>query len=381
LYLGAESGLWVSADRGKSWIKVAGNFPTVPVYEITLHPRDNDMILATHGRAIWILDDLAPFQQYATAKTAGNFLFDVEPAVQRGIADDRERVFEGNMIFLGQNPPFGARIPYHLGAKADSVSVVVKDAAGATVRTLRGNATKDGLAAGVNSVVWDLRIEPIPGPKPDTPPPAGAPDNGTEGPLVLPGDYQVALIVNGKPAGAGSVKVLGEPDITISDADRRARFDALRELQAVGSRVQHATAAVRKANDQLGQIRTALGDSASIPAPVKATLDSLTKSLDTLKKRFGVGIDFSDPNFSFEDFRKSLGFRVGNVAGGIEGATAPATEGEIRQIGELKRDIPGAIVAVNAFVARLPVFYKQLADAGLYPVTPKPVPPDDGGDE
>ncbi|HEV8196395.1 MAG TPA: hypothetical protein VGP87_07120, partial [Gemmatimonadales bacterium] len=63
-------------------------------------------------------------------------------------------------------------------------------------------------------------------------------------------------------------------------------------------------------------------------------------------------------------------------SGGIDGATVPASESELRQLGEIKRDVPGAIAEVNAFIARLPAFYKQLADAGLYPVAPKPVPPD-----
>lgn len=379
LYLGTESGLWVSADRGKSWIKVGGSFPTVPVYEITLHPRDNDMIVATHGRAIWILDDLAPFQQYAAARAAGNYMFDVEPAVQRGIADDRERGFEGNMIWLGKNPPFGARIPYHLGAKADSVAIVVKDASGATVRTLRGDETKSGLGQGVNLAVWDLRIDPIPGPPQESAAPSpfgGGGSNDTPGPLVLPGEYQLALRVNGKDTGTGKVRVLGEPDMVLSDADRKSRYDALRELQTVGSRVQHATVAVRKANEQLTQIKAALKDSTAVPAPIKASLDSLSRSLDSLKKKFGVGLDFGAPDFSFSEFRKNLGFRSGNVSGGIEGSTSPATEVQMNQLAEVKRDVPGAIAEVNAFLARLPAFYKQLAEAGLYPVAPKPVPPD-----
>ncbi len=58
LYLGTETGLWVTLDRGKQWIRVRGNLPTVPIYEIALHPRENDMIIGTHGRAVWILDDL-----------------------------------------------------------------------------------------------------------------------------------------------------------------------------------------------------------------------------------------------------------------------------------------------------------------------------------
>ena len=85
--------------------------------------------------------------------------------------------------------------------------------------------------------------------------------------------------------------------------------------------------------------------------------------------------DKVSPDFSFSDFRKNLGFRQSSVAGGIDGATAPATEDEVRQIAELRKEIPGAIAEVNAFVSRLPAFYKALAEAGLYPVAPKPVPP------
>jgi photosystem II stability/assembly factor-like uncharacterized protein len=376
LYLGTESGLWVSADRGKAWIPVKGNFPTVPVYEITLHPRDNDMIVATHGRAIWILDDLAPFQQYAAARTAGNFLYEIEPVTERGQADDRERVFEGNQIWLGQNPPFGARIPYHLGAKADSVSLVIKDAAGAAVRTLRGNATKEGVAAGVNTAVWDLRVEPLPLPPAEpTPGQTGPPpqDNGTEGPLVLPGEYRVALVVNGKEANAAGVTVRGEPDLEISDADRHSRYAALKELQSLGNQAQQAAAALRKTSDQLAQIKAAIKDTTAVPAPIRAALDSVNKQLDPLKKKFGVGLDFSAPDFDFNEFRKNLGFRFGNVSGSIDGSTSPPTVDQTRQLAELRADVPGAVAEVNALLARLPGLYKQLADAGIFPVLPKPI--------
>jgi photosystem II stability/assembly factor-like uncharacterized protein len=377
LYLGAESGLWVSVDRGKSWLKVGGKLPTVPVYEITLHPRDNDMLLATHGRAVWILDDLSPFQQYTAARSAGNFLFEVEPAVERGLADDRERGFEGNMIFLGENPPFGARILYYLGSKADSVAIVIRDAAGAKVREIR-DTTRSGLAPGVNPAVWDLRVEPLPPPPPEGPPAPGGGffgGGGNNGPMVLPGEYRATLVVNGKESAATGIVVRGEPDIQISDADRRARFDVLKELQALNNQVQFAQAALRKTNDQITQIKAAIKDSAGVPAPIRAVLDSVVKALDPLKTRFGVGFDFAGGNFDFNAFRKNLGFRVGNVGGGIDGSTSRPTEDEMRQIGELKVDVPAAIAEVNALIGRLPALYKQLAEAGVYPAAPKPVGP------
>jgi photosystem II stability/assembly factor-like uncharacterized protein len=75
LYLGTESGLWVSTDRGRAWGRVRANLPTVPVYEITQHTRDNAMILATHGRAIWILDDMTPFQSFAKSQSTDSWVF------------------------------------------------------------------------------------------------------------------------------------------------------------------------------------------------------------------------------------------------------------------------------------------------------------------
>ena len=72
LYLGAETGLFVSIDRGKSWQRIKANLPDVRVDEVTLHSRDNAMILATHGRSLWILDHIEPIQEYAQAQTAAN---------------------------------------------------------------------------------------------------------------------------------------------------------------------------------------------------------------------------------------------------------------------------------------------------------------------
>src|ERR1019366_2393808 len=84
LYVGAETGIFVSLDRGKSWARLKANLPTVRVDEITLHPRDNAMLVATHGRAIWILDHISPIQEYQAASTgsADAHLFSIDPALE-----------------------------------------------------------------------------------------------------------------------------------------------------------------------------------------------------------------------------------------------------------------------------------------------------------
>ena len=142
LYIGTESGLWVSTDRGRNWVRLRANLPTVPVYEITQHPRDNSMILATHGRAIWILDDMGPLQQYAAARGNDGWVFGSKGGTLRLPMTDQERSYQGDMLFLGENPAFAAFVSYTVKSKPDSVRIVIKDAAGAVIRELKGDTVR-----------------------------------------------------------------------------------------------------------------------------------------------------------------------------------------------------------------------------------------------
>ena len=120
LYLGTETGLFLSLDRGKSWQRLKANLPTVRIDEITLHPRDNAMLLATHGRTIWILDNLAPIQEYSAAltTTAAGKLFAPGPtAMFRRPASDRNYQFWGDQTFFGENPPQAAVISWYSRAR------------------------------------------------------------------------------------------------------------------------------------------------------------------------------------------------------------------------------------------------------------------------
>src|SRR5207247_5108793 len=114
LDLGSETGLFVRFEPGKQCMRVRANLPTVPMYGITQTPRDNAMILATHGRGIWILDDMTPLQQFAKARSMDAHLFDIRPATQMNPAGDRSRDFEGDMQFLGKNSDIGAAFTYYL---------------------------------------------------------------------------------------------------------------------------------------------------------------------------------------------------------------------------------------------------------------------------
>ena len=384
LYLGSEAGLWVSLDRGKAWTRVRANLPTVPVYEITLHPRDNAMILATHGRAVWVLDQLSPFQEAAkAAATDAAHIFATAPVYQRTPSGTRYYQSQGDMQFIGENPPFGARITYWLKTKADSVRIVIKDDAGNQIRELKGDTLKGRMAAGINTVVWDLQIEPIAAPKRIGGGAAGGGgggfgffgrgDGGTPGPMVLPGDFRATLVVNGKEVGSAPLTIRGDPDIQITDADRRRRYDLLKEGQQLQAKLAEAVAAVTTANKQLKEIKGQLPDSTKLAAAIKATMDSLVKDLEPIKKKLGIRDEDDTSDFDFSEFRKVLVFKLGSAVGNVGGSTSPPSESDFALWGEAKTEVPAAIDEVNRFVARLQPFYKRLAEEGLYPPVPKPV--------
>jgi hypothetical protein len=188
---------------------------------------------------------------------------------------------------------------------------------------------------------------------------------------VLPGEYRVTLVVNGKEAASKPVTVRGDPDVTITPQDRESRFRLLKELQQLQATASDAGDALRTADQQLKAVKAELADSTKVPAPIRAALDSLTKELEPLKKTYGI----RDPNeeFDFGGFRKVLPLRVALLGGNIGGVTAPPTAQDLQSAAELKRLVPKSVDEVNAFLAKLKPFFQRLAGEGLYPPVPEAV--------
>ena len=367
LYIGTETGLWISTNRGRNWVKVRANLPTVPVYEVTQHSRDNAMILATHGRGIWILDDMTPFQQYARAQSGdGGWVFGSAGAVLRLPMVDQVRSYQGDMQFLGENPPLAAFITYTLKTRPDSVRITIKDAAGAVVRELKGDTAKATRPmAGLNLARWDLRVAPLPEPK----------DAGgdVDGPLVLPGTYVATVFANGRAIGGTDVVVRADPESQITTADRRANFDIQLELQGLTGRLNEAVTAAKQANLQLAAIRKELGDSTRTPAGFRATLDTLTRLMVPLKRKFVIQDEGEEYEYTSDTFRQVVSAKLGGLAGGVTGFLAGPSAQDLRVLAEVRTEVPAAIAETNVLIGKLAEFVKQLAAAGLYPVVPKPV--------
>ena len=377
IYIGTETGLWVSLDRGKGWERVRANLPTVPIYEITQHSRDNAMILATHGRAIWILDDMTTFQDWTKTQGSTGSVFRAPPATLRLATSDQERGFQGDMLFLGENPPLAATLAYRTSVKPDSVRIEIADTAGTVVQQVKGDTTKAKRPMpGLNTATWDLRIEPLPEPKGGSAPPSDDNPFGGDsrrGPYVLPGTYVASVIVNGKKIGSTDVVVRADPESQVSVGDRKINFEMAKELQLLNGRVSDASTAVKQVNTQLALIRKVLSDSAATPAAFRATLDSLVTQIAPLKKTFLIRDEGEEIEFTAELARAVLTVKVAGLAGEVSGFLAGPTTQNLRTMDEVRRDVPIAVAQTNALVARFTGFVKQLSDAGVYPVMPKVV--------
>jgi hypothetical protein len=149
------------------------------------------LVVATHARGIFILDNLNAVQEMTPAVTQStSHLFTVEPAEMRRLAGTKAHA--GDMIFRGENPPAGAIIDYYLGdaARNDSIAIVVRDALGREVSTVRPTRR-----AGVNRVVWNLRLNSLPGAPAAESDDDDAPRGAPPGRYVAPGRYTIRLTV------------------------------------------------------------------------------------------------------------------------------------------------------------------------------------------
>ena len=220
LFVGTETGVFVSFDRGASWSRMTGGFPTVPVDDLVIHPRDEDLIVGTHGRSIYILDDIGPLAHYRSdVSTAQLFA----PRGATIFLPWKHESYGAQGQYVGANPPAGALVTYRLPKDLDErATLTVHDEGGRTLRLVEGAARK-----GFNRVVWDLRAEG----------PEGVTDG--RGPLVPVGTYTLTLEVGAERLDT-TVRVDVDPRMDIGATEFRARYQFLAEVNALRERLQRA---------------------------------------------------------------------------------------------------------------------------------------------
>jgi photosystem II stability/assembly factor-like uncharacterized protein len=316
LFVGTESSVFASFDGGSSWRSLANNLPTVPVHDMVIHPRENDLVLGTHGRGFWILDDITVLEEM-TSEVMSSEIHLASPRRARQISSfNRGRSSLGDARFAAANPPNGAIISYWVGQPTSSapgdqggaaeetpeVEIEVLDSNGQVVRRLDPPA--GGTGPGIHRLTWDLRYAPALLPNLE-----GGIDRGPRGPWVLPGDYQVRLR-RGEQEQTRPLRIAGDPAVQISAADRTEWHDTLLSLHDMIS-VSHAVVTgARQLEAQLAQVRETLK-----AHPAAAT--AVRPRLDDIEGRLRVIVD------------EMLGTDDG---GGATQPGAPPLSGQIRQL-------------------------------------------------
>lgn len=412
LYIGTETGIFVSLDKGTSWQRLKGrNFPTVRVDEIVLHPRDNAMLIATHGRAIWILDHLEPIQEYtATQAAAGDArLFSIPTALQWKSKDDRNDEFWGHQFFAGENPPTEAVIQLNLKRTVPDLKVRISDGA-RTVRMLDVPAARN--VAGLQTICWDQRVEPLPAlggppaggggagrgaggggtpggggrgarPVADVPQPLPAsgymPDDpcsdgttagrgggfggfgggGNAGPHVPPGTYTVALVAGGRTLDSKPMRIIMDPEARLT-ASERTRWNAitaeLHDAQRRGNEIQHK---LNTLHPQMTDIAGKIGGLANVPAPVKSQFEALNRNYEAVRVKFGVPVAAGAPGRGGGGGGRGGGAADQNVLARVAASKAaimsiwePPSDAVNRQASAARGALQGAITEANALLAR-----------------------------
>jgi hypothetical protein len=272
LFLGTELGLWISIDGGAKWAQFkGGDFPNVAVREVQVHPRDNDLVIATHGRGIWIIDDLTPLR----ALTADTLQ---KPTAFLPIRDVQQRMparggwSEGDASFSGESAGSGAAITYYLRSRHiyGSIKLEVLDAAGKLVDTIT-----PGKRRGINRVEWNMRVKP-----PKVPRAAQVAFSASTGPRVPPGTYTIRL-TRGTEVVETKLTIGLDRRAPYSVADRKAQFDAVMkthglfgDMTKLAGRIDGAREAV---HDRLKAVPA--GD------PLTAKLHGLLDKLEAARKQ------------------------------------------------------------------------------------------------
>ena len=381
IYAGTETGVFASVDDGGHWQSLQRNLPVAWVRDLEVH--GNDLIAATQGRAIWVMDDLSPVRQHdSVAAGARERLFAPATAMRLRKNQNHDTPLPKETP-VGRNPPTGAVLDYWLAAPAGRVEIEIRDASGAIVRSYSSDAvvpaadaeryfTADwlvpepalGAGAGMHRFVWDLRY-----PRPHTTEYeysiSTAYGTGVpivpEGPVVAPGEYRVVLRVDGREQSA-PLTVAMDPRVPVDASALSSALTLSRELQALLEKHYTGAAEVEYAGERAGELRK----EQSKNAKVLRALDDFDKSFASLHT--GAGDRTDDLNLM------AIGGVLRSVATDVESTDRAPTEPQRKVVAETAARLDRALAAWNTLrETELPQLNTALVAAGLAPIEIPPV--------
>jgi photosystem II stability/assembly factor-like uncharacterized protein len=330
LYAGTEYGMYLSYDGGDNWAPFQLNLPIVPVTDLTI--KDNDLVVATQGRAFWALDDLSLVQQHA-AEISGQRLhvFAVNDAWRAEGGGGRRNRGEGGNRNAGKNPPNGVVFYYWLKDAPDSpkVSITIYDKQRQPIRTFSTKAketdTRLECSNGMNSFVWDMFYAPaekITGMLLWT--------GGAGAPKAAPGKY-TARVRYGTDSAEVAFTIKGDPNYPLTEADYDAQVGFLLQVRDKYNEVQNAILRIRDLRTQLQELN---GRVDSTEKPVRKLADSLIRELTSIEEAL-----YQTKSKSAQDmlnFPIRLNDKLSGVYGIASGGNAPPSK-QVREVYESLR--------------------------------------------
>jgi photosystem II stability/assembly factor-like uncharacterized protein len=343
IYAGTELGLFASYSGGGDWIPLnLKNLPNVAVHDIVVHPRENDLILATHGRSLWIYDDASPIQQMTTSiLDRSAHLFPVRPGLRYATRFTRYGI--GDKAFNGPNPPYGALITYYLKDKPDdktTFKVQILDQTGKVVQDLDKPAKEKGL----NRVAWNLRLggAEVRRPPSEEETAFGGPPRG---PHVLPGNYKVKLTVGDK-TFEEPVEVRLDPTINVPLADLQAQLDLQVRLRDMQSSANTVLRFLDSIEEQLKHTQTTVKNLNKEPdKDLMKALEDYIKQVDALQDRLarrseGLGITG----------KAQIVNKIGELFFGLDGTNAAPTPYQRQYFQDIEPEFRERMAEANRFI-------------------------------
>jgi photosystem II stability/assembly factor-like uncharacterized protein len=411
LFAGTEFGLFFTVDGGQKWIQLRGGLPTIQVRDITIQRRENDLLLGTFGRGIYVLDNYTPLRSITPEMLKADALFPVKDAlmyIQSQPLGGRGKSFQGESFYTADNPPFGATFTYYLkeelktkkaqrqeaeraaarsgGAvrlpsraelsaeeeeEAPAVIFTITDSSGRVVRRLTGPR-----GAGIQRVTWDLRSPATnlpPPPNPDAEDPFADPPGG---PLVMPGTYKVSVSkrVNSVTTSMGqaqSFQVVVEGQERMTQADRAALVEFQAKVARLQRAVQGALDAANALTPRMAAIRRAIVETPNAPERLLDEAVALDKRKNEILRALRGDQALRQRNMNLPS---SINERIGSIVGGQRMSTQRPTQTHIDQYAAAAAEFEGVLSRLRQLIETdLQKLEKQMEAAGA-PWTPGRIP-------
>ena len=385
LFMGTEFGLFFSVDGGNSWTKWTRGLPTVPVRDVAIHPREHDLVIGTHGRSVYVIDDISPLRELSgEIMTKRLHLFAVPEAIQFQRGRLGSFSSPGDAEFKGENKTFGARLTYFLNplpdtedrtakpqdgppssswikgrpggphAKETNVKITITDAQGHKVRGLDGTEE-----TGINRVTWDLTHDA-------PPPPPSIPAyyrRFFRGLNALPGTYTVKITYRDAEAEA-TFSVVSDPRLAVDETVLEENFAMGRSVQALSTTLTRAQKRIAATRKLIGTIRATAAEGKT------PELKVMLKAGDALEKKLVELAEIINPDTSkvqgIIDRSKGLSPQVRWLGFAAGRSHLPLTQAVKVKYGKVREEVDRFLDTFNRFYSEdVAAFQKSVEASGF----------------